>query len=129
LALLLPFLIACAHPPPAQQSADAGANAAYVMDPHSHARPTEAVIKHLDLDITVHMGSQRIEGTASYLLQRSGATHIILDTDGLIIHEVEGNGGPLPFEMGPASLIGRPLRIALAPGTERIRVRYATGPG
>lgn len=128
-ALLLPFLIACADTPPAQQGADAGANAAYVMDPHSHARPTEAVIKHLDLDITVHMDSQRIEGTASYLLQRSGATHIILDTDGLIIHEVEGNGGPLPFEMGPASLIGRPLRIALAPGTERIRVRYATGPG
>ncbi|MCB1118309.1 MAG: hypothetical protein KDK50_07010, partial [Chlamydiia bacterium] len=50
-------LVACQN----ASSPDGGAGTSttpertYVMDPHSAARPEEAVIDHLDLDITVDM--------------------------------------------------------------------------
>ena len=130
--LFFPLLLSCSH----DQAADSGTQPTttstdpVVNDPHSHARPSEAVIQHLDLDIRVLMDSQRIEGTASYNIQRFGASEIILDTDGLEIKGVNaGNGGPLPYELGDSTFLGRPLRIALAPGTDRIVVQFNTGPG
>ncbi|MDX9750436.1 MAG: M1 family metallopeptidase [Flavobacteriales bacterium] len=128
--LIAPLLFACSTGPAADKGNGKPAEApAYVMDPHSHARPAEAVIKHLDLDIKVDLDSQRIAGVAAYHIERAGASEIYLDTDGLVVHGVNGNGGPLPFELGDSTLMGRPLRIALAPGTSRIEVRYSTGPG
>jgi len=53
------------------------------MDQHSHARPQEAVITHLDLDLKVDMAAHRIEGTATYAIQAPQADSIVFDTDGL----------------------------------------------
>lgn len=102
----------------------------YIMDPHSAARPEEAVITHLDLDIKVDMDSKRIEGTASYVVRSNEASHIVLDTDGLEILEVsDGNGSPTEWELGDSTFLGRPLKVALRKGSEGIKVTYRTTPG
>lgn len=127
--LSLPFLHGCATEPSKSGQAPAETPPT-IMDPHSHARPAEAVIKHLDLDIQVDMAAERIHGVAAYVIERYSGSDIVLDTDGLIIHEVlAGNDDPLPFEMGDSTLLGRSLRIALSPGTDRIKVRYTAERG
>lgn len=98
------------------------------MDHHSHARPHEAVITHLDLDITVDMAGEQIHGTASYAVKAENAEWILLDTDGLTIETVtNGAGDKLDFSMGDSTLLGRALKVALPKGTDRITVAYRTG--
>ncbi|HRH69344.1 MAG TPA: M1 family metallopeptidase [Flavobacteriales bacterium] len=98
------------------------------MDHHSHARPMEAVIEHLDLDIAVDMAAKRISGTASYAIRTKQGDHIILDTDGLVIEGVvDGAGTKLPYTLGDSTFLGRPLNVELPAGTDRIAISYHTG--
>ncbi len=99
----------------------------YVMDPHSCARPEEAVITHLDLDIKVDMEAKRIEGTASYAIRSEGASLIYLDTDGLEILDVaDKDGAPAKWELGDSTFLGRPLKVELGNGSDGIKVTYRT---
>lgn len=127
--LLLPLFHACNSDAPAAGS-EQDVTAPTTMDPHSHARPSEAVIKHLDLDLRVDVEAERIEGVAAYTIERTSGSDIVFDIDGLTIHEVmAGNDDPLPFELGDSTLIGRSLRVALSPGTDHIKIRYTAGKG
>jgi aminopeptidase N len=100
----------------------------YIMDPHSFARPEEAVITHLDLDIHVDMDKRRINGTATYDLKRHGGDSIILDTYGLDIERVTlGDGSKAEFTLGDTSFMGRPLSIALPKGIDKVSITYSTG--
>ncbi len=99
------------------------------MDTHSHARPSDAVITHLDLDIKVDMNAKRISGTASYDIAVPHGDRIILDTDDLEVEKVtDGSTQELKFNMGDSTRIGRALTIELPKGTDRITVQYRTGP-
>lgn len=99
------------------------------MDPHSHARPQEARITHLDLDVKVDMEARRILGTATYAIAPTDADSIVFDTEGL---EVEGvalaDGTPLTFTLGGEGLLGRALTVRLPKGTPGLSIRYRTGP-
>jgi aminopeptidase N len=109
----------------------AAERAPLTLDPHSFARPWEASVRHLDLDLTVDFETRSIAGTAVIDLDRQpGAAEVVLDTWGLEIEEVrDGGGAPAAFELGAANaLLGRALRIALGPGSERVTVRYRTSP-
>lgn len=98
------------------------------MDHHSHARPNEAVITHLELDITVDMSGEEIHGTATYAVKAENAEWIHLDTDGLAIEGVtDGAGKALDFTMGDSTHLGRSLKIALPEDGDRITVAYRTG--
>ncbi len=100
-----------------------------IMDTHSYARPEEAVITHLNLDILVNMDKQRIKGTATYDVNRREAEMLILDTKGLTISSVmDGSGNALSFKLQkPDSIMGSALAIML-PKTEvtKVVVRYST---
>lgn len=99
-----------------------------VMDPHTFARPQEAVIDHLDLDIAVDMAAQRITGTATYSLKRNGGDSVVFDTDGLRIDKVTlADGTEVPYTLGDSTFMGRPLRVALPPGADRVTIAYRTG--
>ncbi len=100
------------------------------MDHHSNARPSEASITHLDLDITVDMDARRIEGSASYDVVRPGrAGRIIFDTEGLEILGVTIDGvGEAAYRLGPKSFLGQALEVDLPPEAERVRIDYRTGP-
>lgn len=101
------------------------------MDPHSHARPQEARITHLNLDITVDMDAQRILGTARYRIEAApGAERIIFDTDGLeVLRATLDDGRETAFTLGDSSFLGRALEVRLEPGAKEVAIEYRTGPG
>lgn len=101
----------------------------YVMDPHSFARPEEAAATHLDLDIQVDFQQHRIRGTATYDLKRQGGDSVVFDTQGLTIEKVTlGDGREAEFSLGEGDFRGKPLRIALPAGADKVSITYATGP-
>ena len=101
---------------------------AFTMDQHSHARPHEAVITHLDLDLNVDMANRRIEGVAGYTIHAPKADSIVFDTDGLDIQTVNlADGTDAPFTQGKAGLFGRALTVQIPKGAEKVIIHYATG--
>ncbi|MEL0653227.1 M1 family metallopeptidase [Algibacter sp. TI.3.09] len=99
----------------------------YIEEPHSFAKPNEAVITHLDLDIKVDFDTEIISGTASYLINNNDASEIILDSKFLEIEKVQADGTDTNFELGAFdSQLGTPLKIAIKPETKRITVFYKT---
>lgn len=95
----------------------------------SFARPNEVITTHLDLDLRVDFERQQLTGTAAFDLEnKSGADLLYLDTFGLEIRRVVlDDGTDTSFTLGDSvPLLGRPLRIAIGPGTRRITVHYET---
>ncbi len=112
-----------------KERTDSGTKTTYAMDPHSFARPEEAVITHLELDIRVDMDKHRITGTATYDLKRSGGDSVIFDTDGLTIERVTlGDGTDAKFTLGDTTFMGRPLNVILPAGMNKVAITYSTGP-
>ena len=101
------------------------------MDQHSYARPHEARVTSLDLELQVRFSRPCATGRASLSVTRApGATRVVLDTRGLVIHHVtDAAGAPLRFQLGVADpILGAPLTIDLPPGDPAtIVVDYATG--
>ncbi len=100
-----------------------------VTDPHSFAKPAEAVVKHLDLNLTVDFAKKILSGSATIDVElKNNATQIILDTRGLNIQRVTGsNGTDLEFELGmDVKFLGKALTIK-NPGT-KFTVFYTTSP-
>ncbi|HXG81281.1 MAG TPA: aminopeptidase, partial [Sphingomicrobium sp.] len=97
------------------------------VDPHSYARPHEARVHHVALDLAVDFDSKRLGGTATLDIERKPeAKEIVLDSKGLEIEAVtDGEGQPLQFQLGPADPAkGAPLTVALGPETRRLVIRY-----
>jgi aminopeptidase N len=103
-----------------------------VRDIHSFARPNEARVTHVDLDLTTDFGGKRLGGTATLDVQAApgSAREIVLDTKNLAIARVtDAAGQPLRWSLGAAdSILGQPLTVALTPGTRKIVVHYSTSP-
>lgn len=122
--LLFP-LIACADRPPAPGAADAP------LDVHSFARPAEARVRHVALDLAADFNARRLRGTATLTIERAAdADVVILDVDGLeIVSITDTAGAVLHYEIGDGDDIpGRPLRIALPAAGNAIVITYATSP-
>ena len=101
------------------------------VDPHSYARPLEARVRHVALDLGVDFESKRLSGTATLDIDRKpDAREIVLDSKGLEIAGVaDGDGQPLDFKLGAADEAkGAPLTIALRPETKRLVIRYKSAP-
>jgi len=97
------------------------------MDIHSASRPDQARVRHLDLAIDVRFDRRILEGSCTLYFDRIFSDELILDTRELTIHSVDHAGG---FELGAADpILGTPLKIRVAPGTDRVRVNYSTSPG
>ena len=98
------------------------------MDPHSCARPEEAVVTHLDLDLQVDMSAHRISGTARYALKRSSGDTVRFDTDGLSIRSVKlADGSAAGYVLGDTTFLGRTLSVELPEGADTVVIEYATG--
>lgn len=108
-------------------------SSASANDPHSFARPSEAVAKHLDLDIKVEFESQQISGKAVWTIEnKTAAKEIIFDDSQLNIQKI--TLGPeekeTTFELGKeVEFLGKPLHVAIAPDTKQINIYYSTGKG
>src|SRR5438067_1687286 len=90
---LLPLMLAaaCSESKPA-----AGPSApAFAPDPHSYAKPAEAHVTNVSLDVHPDFATHRITATATLSIERAaGATHLVLDSRDLTITRVtDAKGG------------------------------------
>ena len=131
-ALFLSSCQADQAPPPAAQASDIAPvlDAPDAIDIHSYARPLEARITHLDLDLAVDFASKRVGGTATLDVQaKPGAKEIILDDKGLEIEAITDEAGqPLPYKVGANDPnLGAPLTIQMG-DKRKIVIRYKSAP-
>lgn len=114
------------------QSHDPQTIVANTIDDHSWARPQEARVSHVDLDLTADFNKKVLSGTATLtLVTEANAKQVILDTKALDIQGVtDAAGAPLKYTLGRGNdMMGKPLTIELPQGAQTVVVHYATGAG
>lgn len=104
------------------------------VDPATYARPQEARVTHVDLDLALDFAGKTLGGTAGLDIQAApDAREVVLDTQGLTVTRVtDAQGRDASWKIGQAEKgKGAPLVIQLAPGAERQRftVQYSAAPG
>jgi len=100
-------------------------------DDASYARPLEARVHHVALDLTVDFNAKRIGGTATLDIDRKpDAKEIVLDDKGLEIESItDGDQQPLQYKVGAADpKLGSPLAVTLGPDTKRLIIKYKSAP-
>jgi len=101
------------------------------VDIHSYAKPLEARVHHVALDLNVDFNAKRIGGTAKLDIERKPeAKEIILDDRGLEIESIaDGSGEALTWKVGMSDPnLGAPLAIALRPDTKQLVIKYKSAP-
>ena len=100
-------------------------------DVHSYARPDEARVTNVALDLAADFATRTLSGTATLdIVTRKNARQLVLDTRDLDIRGVtDARGGKLVWSLGADDkILGRPLVIQLKPDTRKVIVAYATRP-
>ena len=114
------------------QNNDPQAIVARTLDDHSWARPQEARVSHVDLDLNADFNKKILSGTATLtLVTEANAKQVILDTQALDIQGVtDAAGAPLKYTLGKGNeMMGKPLTIELPQGAQTVVVHYATQEG
>ena len=101
-----------------------------VQDVHSLARPNDARVTQVDLDMAADFQRRVLSGTATLDIRTApGAEEIVLDVRDLNIRSVRSEAGPLQWRLGEeVEFLGRPLIIGLTPGVRQIMIDYETSP-
>jgi leukotriene-A4 hydrolase len=123
--LPLSLLAACASAPPAPPP--------MIQDVHSFAEPWRVRTKHLELVLTLDFDAHVAKGHVVHHLERFDRdAPLLLDTHDLAIEAVTDQRGMLleyELPLAPHAVLGKRLRIALKPDTERVRIDYQTTAG
>ena len=113
-------LTACGALAPEQQSTPSGIapilTSEEAFDDQTFARPTEARVTHVSLDLAMDFNAKSIGGTATLdLLAADHASEIVLDSNGLRVSSVSDEAGnALEFALGETvEGKGEPLTIQL----------------
>ena len=98
-----------------------------VQDIHSFARPNEARVTDVAVDLDADFERRILSGTATLSIQTApGAGELVLDTRDLTIRDVTIDGQSTGWRLGVArEFMGRPLIINIGPGTDRISLYIA----
>jgi aminopeptidase N len=103
------------------------------IDVYSYAKPLEARVANVDLDLTLDFEARQIKGVAGLdIVATPNAQQVILDTKGLEINSVTAAGGePLKWAVGAADPDnGAPLTVSFKKGgNQRIIINYRSAPG
>lgn len=115
-------------------TATAGTNAE-ARDVHSFAKPWEARVTHVALDLDVDFERKVLEGTATLDIQRvdKNAKHIVLDSRDLAFSKVEvhasGQWQTAEWTLGDAQPpLGSPVTVMLPEDADKVRLHYRTSP-
>lgn len=100
------------------------------MDIHSYAKPQEAKVKHVSLDLSVLFDKKVIEGQATLTIERTaGAQTVWLDTKDLTIVKVFDKDGVITHTLhAEDSVMGAGLEIPLRAGIDKVNILYSTSP-
>ena len=100
-------------------------------DIHSFARPQEARVTHVALDLTADFTAKTLSGRTTLTMERTGdGSQVVLDTRDLVIQSVTlPDGAPVKFALGDSDkILGQPLTVDLPPGAKEIVITYRTSP-
>jgi len=131
------LLAACQAETPAPKRESAAATAVApildtpdAVDVHSYAKPLQARVTHLALDLAVDFDARRIGGTATLDIEaKPDATTIVLDDKGLEIEKITtADGASLQYKVGAVDAnLGAPLEIAIG-DARKIVITYRSAP-
>ena len=128
----LPVILLCAALACAHESTNATMTAAPLApDVHSFARPAEARVTHIALDLHADFTARTLGGSATLTFdRRPDVRQLVLDTRDLEIRQVlDERQQPLTFRLQPpVEHLGQALVIALPATGERVVVQYRTRP-
>ena len=128
----LPVLLLCVALGCARETTTATMTAAPLApDVHSFARPAEARVTHIALDLQADFTARRLGGRATLtFVRRPDARELVLDTRGLEIRQVlDERRQPLKFRLEPpVEHLGQALVIGLPASGDRVVVEYRTSP-
>lgn len=100
----------------------------HIIDPHSFARPHEARITHMDLDLLVDFDQQQLSGEARFTIENlTGTDKLYLDTRDLDILAVSLGEGqdPTHFTLGETDpILGTPLVVDIMPDIKHVTITY-----
>ncbi|HNS11490.1 MAG TPA: M1 family metallopeptidase [Bacteroidia bacterium] len=103
-----------------------------IQDPHSYAKPDEAIVKHLVLDLMVDFGNKILSGTARVdFVNNTNAKRILLDTRGLKIDKVtlDDSNEKANFVLGDEDeFLGQSLAVDIQHDSRSVTVHYSTSP-
>ncbi len=131
------FLASCqteTAPPPTAKSGQVAPilDTPDAVDSASYAKPLEARVANVDLDLALDFDAKKVSGTAALdVIAKSGVKQVILDSKGLDIAEVkDAEGKPLKWALGATDPSkGAPLTIDLpGDGKQRIIISYSSKP-
>ena len=100
-------------------------------DVHSYARPAEARVTHVALDLDADFDAKQLSGTATLTFERADdATEIVLDTRDLVVDRVtDAEGNVLAFGFGERDdLMGSSLVVDLPDEGDTLTLEYHTLP-
>ena len=103
----------------------------FERDLHSFARPDEARVTHVALDLRADFAEKVLSGTATLTIARSGAARqVVLDSRSLVIERVAAlDGSPLTFALAPEDpILGQALTVTLPAAGDDVVVTYRTRP-
>lgn len=97
-------------------------------DNSSYARPAEARVSHVSLDLTADFDRKVFSGTCKLTIAaRPDAREIVLDNKGLVIRSVKANGRDLQYTVGTHhDVLGAPMTVQLD-GAREIEIDYESG--
>ncbi|WP_375579625.1 M1 family metallopeptidase [Marivirga tractuosa] len=100
-------------------------------DPHSFAKPHEAIITHLKWEATIDFETKTIQAIAHYDIRKyPNAKEIILDTKELEIEKVwENENDAVDFKIkDKVENLGQALHIPISKEAKSISIQYKTSP-
>ncbi|KLE34788.1 M1 family metallopeptidase [Aurantiacibacter luteus] len=108
------------------------------FDEFTYAKPLEARVTHVALDLDLDFEGKRVDGTATLDVQAAeGARELVLDSNGLMVGGVtDGQGNALEYTIGEAdpgnAEKGEPITIQLGqstgPNLQQVVIAYASAP-
>ncbi len=126
----LAMLLAVQSPAAAAQTAPV-LTSADARDVHSFARPLEARVTHVSLNLYADFDSHVMRGIATLSVEaKPDAKTLVVDDNGLrIVTVTDAQNRPLPYSIGKGDAVhGAPLTITLN-GQRIVRIAYASAPG
>jgi aminopeptidase N len=123
--------MACSSSAPIDSEEKPDAMPEVARDIHSYARPNEARVTHVALDLMADFATKTLSGSSTLTVRRApGAEQIVLDTSDLTIESVtDKSGRALQFSLGDKNaILGRPLTVQLPDGVTDIVITYRTSP-
>lgn len=96
-------------------------------DPHSFCDPSQGRITHLDFHITPDFAAQVVHIRTTYHLDRPVKGSFFLDSKGLAIHRIQGEGADLRWTLDPEDpLLGQRLQLLELPGIDTFEIESTT---